>query len=173
MFARKSSSMCDAVERYNIAQKVCVIVRYDKDGRYDELATSGGLVVHSKREYCGVPFIRTKNLADIEEELMLHEVIGVDEVQFFLDCVEVLQRLANAGKIIIASGLDGNYLAKPFGRIHELIPLCEDVIKLKAVCMRCCADASFTQRLSDNDNEVLIGGKSEYIAVCRKCRFSH
>ena len=172
MYAAKSSSMCDAVEKYSIAQKRCIIVRYEKDDRYDNLAKSGGLVAHSQREYYNVPYIRTKLLADILEKLKEYDVIGVDEVQFFLDCVEILQQLANMGKIIVCSGLDGNFLAKPFGRIHELIPLCEDVIKLKAVCMQCYADASFTHRTTSEVTEVLLGGSDKYMSLCRKCMWS-
>ncbi len=171
MFAAKSSHMCADVEKYNIANKLCIIIRYEDDTRYDNLAASGGLVTHAHREHHRVLSIKAKTLASISEFIDEYEVVGVDEAQFFPDCVEMLQKWANSGKIIIASGLDGNYLAKPFGRIAELIPLCEKVIKLQAVCMKCCADASFTHRIIASDEEVLIGGADQYIAVCRMCMF--
>lgn len=172
MFASKTSHMCNEVERYHIANKLCVTVKYSSDTRYDSLAKSGGIVTHAGREHSKVPVVRTGTLESIYDEISEYEVIGIDEVQFYPDCVEVIQKLANEGKIIICSGLDGNYLGKPFGRILELVPLAEEVVKLKAVCMVCSDDASFTARRGAAKTEIDIGGADKYIAVCRNCMWN-
>lgn len=169
MFSSKTSSMCNEVEKYHIANKLCVIVKFAADTRYDSLATHGGVVTHAGREHHKIPIVRASRLTDVFDEISEYEIIGVDETQFFPDNVEVLQRLANMGKIVIAAGLDGNYLGKPFGRMAEIFPIAEEIIKLKAVCMKCCADASFTQRIAGGDQEVEIGGADKYLAVCRSC----
>lgn len=171
MFASKTGSMLNEVERFRLAAKACVIVKFSADTRYDELAVRGGIVTHAGHEYTRVPTVSTTLLADIEQTLRMYDVIGVDEVQFYADNVEVLQRLACEGKIIIASGLDANWQGKPFARMGELIPLADKVHKLRAVCMQCCADASFTKRISGGDAEVEIGGADKYIAACRACMF--
>lgn len=54
--------------------------------------------------------------------------------------------MANAGKIVIVAALDGTFQRLGFGDILRLIPLAESVVKLKAVCMACFNDASFTKR---------------------------
>lgn len=162
-----TSSMCVDVERYHIANKLCIIVKYTDDNRYD--SKNGGLVSHAGHEFGAVPVVNARTLADVYDEINDYEVIGIDEVQFYPDNIEVIQQLANSGKIIIASGLDANSMGKSFARMGELIPLAEDVIKLKAVCMKCCAPASFTCRITTEDAEVSIGGVDKYLSVCRRC----
>jgi thymidine kinase len=166
--------MCDAVERYHIAKKHCVIVKYSDDKRYDHLAKNGGIVTHAGIEHCKVSVVPAKTLKSVFDEISKYEVIGIDEVQFFDDCVEIIQQLACMGKVLICAGLDGNHQAKPFNRMLELVPLAEDIYKLKAVCMKCFEDASFTMKISHVNNADIkdIGGADKYMAVCRKCRWS-
>jgi len=83
--------------------------------------------------------------------------------------VEVADNLASKGKVVIISALDATFQRKPFGRILELVPLSEEVIKLTAVCASCSNDASFTQRLTDDSAVEIIGGSEMYKPVCRAC----
>ena len=171
MFSSKSTSMCSAVERYYIAGKQCVIIKYSKDTRYDHMST-GGIVTHGAREFNKVSVITTNNLSKIIVDLAQYEIIGIDEVQFFRKSVNIIQELANSGKVIICAGLDADYQGNPFKRTIRLIPLAEEVKKLKAVCMKCSLDASFTARISKETDIEVIGGSDKYIAVCRKCMWS-
>ena len=83
--------------------------------------------------------------------------------------MEISNKLAENGKIVIISALDGTFERKPFGRILELVPLAEQVTKLTAVCAACGKDASFSQRLSCDKTVELIGGEDLYRPVCRAC----
>ncbi len=57
-----------------------------------------------------------------------------------------------------------------FGDLLDLIPLCNEVEKLSAVCGICKGRASFTKRIGNTDDEqVIIGGSETYIPVCRNC----
>ena len=47
---------------------------------------------------------------------------------------------------MIVSALDGDFMRRPFGKIHELIPLADEVLKLTAICKDCGDDAPFTYR---------------------------
>ena len=78
-------------------------------------------------------------------------------------------QLAEQGKIVIVAALDGTFQRKSFGRILELIPHAEHVIKLHAVCAVCGENASFSQRLSCQQQVQLIGGEELYRPVCRNC----
>lgn len=73
-------------------------------------------------------------------------MIGIDEGQFFSDCVEFAEQWANRGKIIVISALDATFERKAFGNILALVPLAEQVIKLNAVCMSCHKEGSFSKR---------------------------
>lgn len=77
--------------------------------------------------------------------------------------------IANRGKIVIVAALDGTFQRKPFGKVLNLVPLSESVIKLSAVCVLCQDDAAFSVRLSNETAVEVIGGADKYIAVCRTC----
>lgn len=64
---------------------------------------------------------------------MKHDVIGVDEGQFYPDLLEVVQRLADAGKKVIVSALDGDFRRKPFGDVLQLVPLADSVVSCSRV----------------------------------------
>jgi thymidine kinase len=169
MFSRKTSSMVDAVERHHLANRNCVIVKYDKDNRYDDISADA-IVNHRGNIYNTVPIIRTSSLAEVSMEVLCNDVVGIDEVQFYKDGPEYCKLWADRGLIVICAGLDSTFQGDPFGRVHEICAESEDVIKLKAVCMRCYGDAAFNIKITNDKNIEDIGGRDKYMAVCRKCR---
>lgn len=103
------------------------------------------------------------------EEALRYDVVGVDEGQFFPDVVEFCEKLANEGKIVVVSALDGTFQRKPFGSVLQLIPMAEEVHKLTAVCKGCFRDAAFTRRIGSETQVEVIGGAEMYVPVCREC----
>ena len=147
-----------------------MIVKYAKDVRYDE----EGIATH-----CGMKIpatVSTTKLEEITNNILKedYDVIGIDEGQFFPDVVTWAETMANTGKVVVVAALDGTFQRKPFGDILSLIPLAEEVTKLKAVCMNCFEEAAFSKRItSDDEGKVeVIGGADKYMAVCRAC-FHH
>jgi thymidine kinase len=71
-------------------------------------------------------------------------------------------------KHIIICALDGDFMRKPFGKISELIPMADEITKLKAFCTECNdgTSAIFTWRLSKDTEQISIN--NDYIPVCRK-----
>lgn len=169
MFSGKTSALGRDIQRQKIAGRKCAIVKYAEDNRYDVLATNGGLVAHSLHEYHGADMVGARALGDVRERLAEYEVIGIDEIQFFPDAVACVNYLAES-RLVICAGLDADYLGLPFSSIGALVASAENVHKLKAVCMSCGADASFTKRTTEETELVIVGGKDKYKAVCRKCR---
>lgn len=51
----------------------------------------------------------------------------------------------------------------------ELIPLCEKVKKISAICKLCKVPASFTFRTADKNCKKTIGGADMYMPLCRDC----
>jgi thymidine kinase len=97
-------------------------------------------------------------------------VIGIDEAQFFdEDILHVVEKLANMGKRVIVAGLDMDYAGKPFGPMPKLLSIANFVTKLHAVCMQCGGAASYSFRISNNTDQVVIGEKDHYEARCRSC----
>lgn len=163
MFSGKTTELIRRLKRYQIANHKCLIVKYAKDVRYD----IEGIATHDKQT---LPATAVLKMADIKAStLNSYSVIGVDEGQFFPDLVPFAEQMADKGKIIIVAALDGDFQRKSFGDILGLVPLAESIDKLKAVCMMCFQDASFTKRKGSETEIEVIGGQEMYLAACRAC----
>lgn len=162
MFAGKSTELLRRIKRYEVAKKKCLLIKYINDDRYSKDCIS----THDKQTVFALPCDKLSMASHLVKD---YEVIGIDEGQFFPDLVSFSEDAANMGKVVIVSALDGTFQRKSFGKVLELIPLAESVIKLNAVCMVCCNDASFTARTVEEKKTELIGGAESYKSVCRKC----
>ncbi|XP_059163833.1 thymidine kinase, cytosolic-like [Physella acuta] len=162
MFSGKTTELMRRMKRYQIANYSCLIIKYAKDVRYDV----GGIATHDKQVLEAVP---SERLSDLQSEALKHDIIGIDEGQFFPDVVAFCEKMANQGKVVIVAALDGTFQKKGFGDILNLVPLAEHVHKLTAVCMNCYNEASFTKRIGSETQVEVIGGADKYLAVCRQC----
>lgn len=104
------------------------------------------------------------------------EIVAIDEVQFLDDeIISVVDRLAAEGRDVIVSGLDLDYRGRPFGSMPFLLTLADEVVKLDAICVRCGASATRTQRLVNgrpapaDGPTVLVGAAEHYESRCRSC----
>jgi thymidine kinase len=73
-------------------------------------------------------------------------------------------------KRVYICGLDGDFNRKPIGNLLQLIPFCDEVIKLKSLCSLC-RDGTpgvFSFRITNETDQVIIGS-SNYIPLCRQC----
>jgi thymidine kinase len=77
--------------------------------------------------------------------------------------------MADLGKRVIIAGLDMDFRGEPFGPMPELLAVAEEVEKVHAICARCGAPASYTQRLSQAQERVVVGAADIYEARCRRC----
>ena len=98
------------------------------------------------------------------------DVVGIDEAQFFDEgLVDVCNELANNGVRVIIAGLDMDYKGIPFGPIPALCAIADEVTKVHAICVRCGDLAYISHRTIANDKRVLLGEKTEYEPLCRRC----
>jgi thymidine kinase len=124
------------------------------------------MATHDKQTHDATP---CDTLSEVNHIVNKYDCIGIDEAQFFPDLISFCSRMATEGKIVIVAALDGTFQRKPFGKVLELVPLAESIIKLNAVCMICSKDAPFTKRIGSETAIEIIGGSDKYFAVCRKC----
>jgi thymidine kinase len=104
------------------------------------------------------------------------QVVGIDEVQFFSpDIVLIIDRLVYEGRRVIVAGLDLDFRGIPFGCMPALMALADEVLKLKAVCMKSGKDAHVSQRLingqpaKSTDPIIMVGAEEAYEARSRSC----
>ena len=115
-------------------------IKFAADKRYGDDIT---VVTHSGIKASALAVTR---LADLGDKFKNFDVIGLDEGQFFEDTVEFAEKVASHGKVVIVSSLQGTFKRGPFPSILNLIPKCESITKLSAICKLCGHDASFTFR---------------------------
>lgn len=165
MFAGKTETLITHARRHILAKKKIILIKYANDTRYtvDEICS------HNRNSIKAT--FACKELKEVceKQEVKDSDVILIDEVQFFNDAPEVCDKLANNGKIVVAAGLNGNYLREEFPVISRLIPLSEEFISLNAICSVCGETAYFTKRIVIGNEIELIGGTESYQPRCRLC----
>lgn len=162
MFAGKSTELLRRVKRLEISGKKCLSIKYSNDDRYSAECIS----THDRQERTAVA---CKRLTELKEYWREFDVIGIDEGQFFEDIVDFSEVAANMGKIVIMSALSGTFKKKGWTNILELIPLCEKVKKLSAVCKICSSSAHYSFRKCSGSSTEMIGGLDIYMPLCREC----
>lgn len=164
MFSGKSEELIRRVTRSRLARIPVQTFKPTIDTRYADRK----VVSHSAMSTDAVPVADAQELLRLVEDVTV--VVGIDEAQFFDDdLVDVAEALAKAGKQVIVSGLDLDYLGRPFEPIPTLAARSEYVTKMLAVCHNCGSPAGFTQRIVESDDLVVLGATDSYEARCRQC----
>lgn len=170
MFAGKTEELIRRINVLSYARKNILVFKPKIDDRYSttEIASHAG----SK-----VPCIVISEAKEILDYVNYDtDVVAIDEVQFFdEDVVDICEYLADSGLRVMVAGLDKDFRGEPFGVLPDLLTRAEFVTKLTAVCAKCGAPATRTQRIingkpaSFNDPIVLVGAKEAYEPRCRHC----
>ena len=170
MYSGKSSELIRRVNRLQTINLPYVIYNSVVDTRYG----SGGIYTHNKKH---IPCTLTDSLiSQVGSDAFTEaHTIFIDEAQFFTDLYEFVKVAEQHYKNVVVIGLDGDSDRNNFGQIHKLIPLADDIIKLKALCS-VCNDGTpgiFSKKVIDSsesmNKQIDIGSTNKYIAVCRDC----
>lgn len=173
MFAGKTEELIKRIRVLEYAKQNVVAIKPTIDNRYsdDMIASHAGSLIKC---IC----LDTKDIASIEAlaKDKTVDVVVIEEVQFFDEgIVEVCEKLANSKKRVIVAGLDTDFKGEPFKIMAELLARAEFITKLSAVCCKCGAPATKTQRLINGepakytDPIIMVGASECYEARCRKC----
>ena len=164
MFSGKSTELIKHIRNLKVIDIPIIVIKPKIDDRYEKYY----ICSHNKeKEEC----ILVDNIFDIiyDESYINSKYVIIEEAQFIKNLKRfVSQELKN--KSFIIAGLDGDYKRESFGEILELIPLADDVIKLKALC-KICNDGTpgiFTKKIINNSEQILIGSNDTYIPTCRE-----
>ena len=170
MFAGKTEELIRRINVLSYAKKNIIVFKPKIDNRYSD----SEIVSHSGAK---VPCLVVEKAQDILKKIEADtEVVAIDEVQFFdIDIVEVCEYLADKGIRVMVAGLDKDFRGESFGVMPELLTRAEFVTKLTAVCAKCGAPATRTQRLVNGkpagfeDPIVMVGADESYEPRCRHC----
>ena len=165
MFSGKTEELIRRIKRAKLAKQKVKIFKPKKDTRFKKKK----IVSHNDIS------LKAKTINDSSEILKLSkdaQVIGIDEAQFLDEkIVEVCNTLANEGRRVIVAGLDMDYKGNPFGPIPNLLAVAEYITKLHAICTRTGKMATYTHRIVNKKEIIVLGGKAKYEALSRKAFF--
>lgn len=170
MFAGKSEELIRRARRALFAKKRVQVFKPALDDRFH--ATM--VVSHMGVKHEALP---ATSVADLEAKIERDtDVVVIDEAQFFdSSLVELAVDLADHGRDVVIGGLDQDFRREPFGPMPLLLAVADEVVKLRAICMKCGAPASHTYRTINgkpahkDDPVILIGAAEKYEARCRSC----
>lgn len=170
MFSGKSEELIRRVKRAEIARQRVQVFQHGIDQRYGDHRVAS----HSGAFVDAIPVSTATEILDAVASDT--KVVAVDEIQFFDEAISsVAEQLADRGLRVIVAGLDLDFRGEPFASVPELMARAEFVTKLQAICMRCGAPATRTQRMINgrparyDDPIILVGASEVYEARCRKC----
>ncbi len=179
MFSGKTSRLIDIYKQCKFCNIPVVVINHSIDNRYDE-------ELLSTHDHIKIPCIKTDSLSYVwkedpetnglfkifrdREEIYFADVILINEGQFFEDLYDTVISMLKYGKKVYIAGLDGDFKRQKFGQMLDLIPLCDNVVKLKSLCSICKDGTAgiFSKRLTHETEQTIIGFDN-YIPVCRKC----
>lgn len=172
MFSGKTTKLIQIYKTRTYIGKKVAVLNYNQDKRYSESMLS----THDKMM---IPCIFTDRLSDIwcntdnkcHTDFILSDTIIINEGQFFPDIYNiVLEMVEKHGKEVHICGLDGDFQRQTFGSLLNLIPYCNTVEKLSALCADCRdgTPALFSHRISKETEQIVIGSDN-YKPVCRRC----
>jgi len=179
MFSGKTSRLLEIYRKETYCQSKVFVINHSIDNRY---GASNELINHNKEK---IPCLSYNLIYEfikfIEKEINSNNdfnsnniVVLINEGQFFQDINQGVIELVEKYKFnVYVCGLDGDFQRNTFGDFLKLIPYCDKVIKLKALCFNCKNGkyAPFTNRVikEQNDKQIKVGSIETYIPLCRKC----
>lgn len=169
MFSGKTTELFREHRRHTSCGFECLLINHVSDKRYtleEKTSSHDGILVNSIN-------IGDKLFDFFKKDSYLsrYKVIFINEGQFFEDLYKFVDYIVNKkNKKVYVCGLDGDFQRKKFGSLLDIIPLADDVIKIKAICTECKSkDAIFTHRISQEKTQTIIGGSESYKPLCRSC----
>ena len=166
MFSGKTTYLIDKYNELIALNQHAIVINHSLDNRYSNTE----VVAHDGKKIACLNIKHLKDLYNGHEDIFSDEnkYILINEAQFFDDIVEMVILLVEKyNKYVFISGLDGDFKRKKFGNILDLIPISDEVIKLKSIC-KCGNAASFSRRISNEKEQISIGNDN-YEPVCRNC----
>jgi thymidine kinase len=174
MFCGKTDEMLRLLRRFAIAGRQVVLIKPRLDTRSDDAT----VVSRSGANHRAVAVDHSSEIEGLKE-VQDADIVAVEEGQFFDEGLpDVVERLADAGRQVLVTGLDRDFRGIPFGPMPRLMALADQVTKLTAICMVCGEQATRTQRLIDGQPAradsplIVIGGMGDETYEAR-CRLHH
>lgn len=175
----KSTELLRRVKMHRHADKKCLVLKPKMDDRHtdDDGNLKECVITHDGYEMDAMICGHVKDaLSFCFGPHDKHDVVAIDEGQFFPDLADSCELLANYGMIVIVACLSGSFERKFMGNVEDLLPMAEKVKMLRSICGICREEkASFTKEKVSGTvgpTGIKVGGSESYIPVCRICFYA-
>ena len=165
MWAGKSSYIIGKIRRYRAIGWDVLVIANPLDNRYGTQIVSS----HDKEQVSALA-VSDLNSLSTDSKYKAARLLVIEEAQFYKGLYDFVKRaVEHDGKHVVCVGLDGDADRKPFGEILSLIPLCDNVEKIKSLCSECKdgTPALFTHRIVHSATQIQVGAEDTYIPLCR------
>ena len=175
MYSGKTSKLLELYKQFQFCDMPTLVINYAEDNRYSE-------TLLSTHDQVMIPCEKATILAEIADIcapdplafpcklFLVSKVILINEGQFFKDIVAWVKTAVDKyEKIVYVCGLDGDYQRNCFGDWLQLIPFCDNHVKLHSFCSGCKRKpAIFSYRVTQETEQKVIGS-ANYLPLCRAC----
>lgn len=188
MFSGKTSYLLHKISQMIELDLRVLYINIDLDNRSDKKYSTHNVFLDitdcKKKDKIerNLTMIKVGNLMHVLPETFLkYDVIMIDEAHFFKELVDFTKILLENKKNIFIGSLIADYMGNKFGNALELIPICNNIVKLDSYCIECSKKkiynkAVFSKKIVAKSTEgaygtegiVDIGGCDKYIPVCRE-----
>ena len=177
MFSGKTSYCLNKISLFVELDLKVLYINIDFDNRSDlEFSTHNPFfnsIDFKKKDKINenLTMIKVRDLSNIIFES--YDIIMIDEAHFFDDIIKFTKKLLDNKKHVIIATLIADYKGNKFGKVLDLIPICDEVVRLESYCIECSKQkkinkAIYSKRITKNKESIDIGGSDKYIAVCRE-----
>jgi thymidine kinase len=176
MFSEKTTRLIQYINKYKTLGMKQLIVKPSIDTRYTK---NNELCSHNmERENCITFKIDKLNEIFLNSDYKDSQVIIIDEAQFFTNIFEVVKYMVEYdNKKVYIAALNGDYNRELFGDIYKLLPICNNIEFMTALCIECRngTPGIFSKRIIREESEeqeqeqeqVCVAGNDRYNVVCR------
>ena len=181
MFSGKTTYLLSKMSSYSALNYEILYINIDIDTRSTRSFSTHNTFINSMRdesinEVKNVTMLKLKNLKSIDIDH--YDIIIIDEAHFFDDIIEFTKSSLNKNKHIIIGSLIADFRGNKFGKVLDLITICDTVKRLYAYCSECannkfCRIATYSKRITKSKKSIDIGGADKYIPVCRDHYFEN
>lgn len=169
MYSGKTSKLIEYIRKYKILNIPIITIKPSIDNRY---TTDSVICSHNfDKEQC-LTIDRNQFHTILDNNMYkLAKVIMIEEAQFFNNISDLVLKMVEIDKkTVYITALNGDFNRCLFGDIYKLIPVCDKLKLMHALCIKCNngTHGVFSKRLNSNTEQILIGSNVLYTAVCRK-----
>jgi len=160
-FSEKTAKLLLCIDKYKHQRKT--IVGF-VPAHEDAISSHTGLSMSAVSVESGVDVLKELDALD-----KMPDIVAVDKAHLIDGVTESLVWLFRSGVTVLVSALDLSATFKPFKETQRALTWATRVEKCVAACDVCGEDAYYTHKCTDDNDDIVTGGRSTYSPRCAKC----